>query len=61
MDKIQKHHVTGAVVALGIAGLVTAAALGVDKETIAAIGAALVAIAGAMASYLGGAKKDGAS
>lgn len=44
---------TAVVVVAGIAGLVTAAAMGVERETLVAIGGALVALAGAMKAVFG--------
>ena len=47
---------TAAVVIAGIGLLAVAVVRGADRETIAAIAAAFVALAGAMRSYLGGAQ-----
>lgn len=55
MQKIQWS--TAVVVVAGVAGLVTASILGVDKETIVAIGSALLALAGAMRSFMGNDEK----
>lgn len=59
MDQIRRYA-TLLVVVGGIAALGFAVHKGADKDTIAALGAALVALAGAMKSFLGDAKKDGA-